>query len=69
MRTEYTAVVEKDRGWFVVHCVEFPGASGRGPTLESAKRSLAEAIVLILERRERESLGEEGDTGEPPVLH
>jgi len=57
MKTQYTAIIEKDNGWFVAHCVEIPGASGRGPTLEAAKESLAEAIVLILERDDTE--GEE----------
>lgn len=57
MKNQYTAIIERDNGWFVAHCVEIPGASGRGPTLEAAKESLAEAIVLVLERDEAE--GEE----------
>lgn len=52
MKTQYTAIVERDRGWYVAHCLEIPGTAGRGPTLESAKESLAEAIVLTLERQE-----------------
>lgn len=63
MKTQYTAIVEKDRGWYVAHCVEIPGTAGRGPTLESAKESLAEAIVLVLERRE------EGAAPSPATLH
>ena len=65
MKNQYTAIIEKDNGWFVAHCVEIPGASGRGPTLEAAKESLAEAIVLVLER-------DDEDTDAPPaeiVLH
>ncbi|MBE0618911.1 MAG: type II toxin-antitoxin system HicB family antitoxin [Proteobacteria bacterium] len=58
MKTQYTAIVERDRGWYVVHCVEIPGASGRGPTLEAAKESLAEAIVLLLERDDGEAAQE-----------
>lgn len=59
MKTQYTAIVEKDRGWFVAYCVEIPGATGRGPTLEAAKESLAEAIVLAVNRTE------EGDPDAP----
>jgi len=65
MKTQYTAIIERDRGWYVVHCVEIPGVSGRGPTLESAKESLAEAIVLVMERDDEEPEEEPG--GE--VLH
>jgi predicted RNase H-like HicB family nuclease len=65
MKTQYTAIIERDNGWFVAHCVEIPGASGRGPTLEAAKESLAEAIVLVLERDDTE--GEERP--EDVVLH
>ncbi|MEW6488883.1 MAG: type II toxin-antitoxin system HicB family antitoxin [Thermodesulfobacteriota bacterium] len=63
MKTQYTAIVEKDRGWYVAHCLEIPGTAGRGPTLESAKESLAEAIVLALERQEG------GETLAPATLH
>jgi predicted RNase H-like HicB family nuclease len=63
MKTQYTAIVERDRGWYVAHCVEIPGTAGRGPTLESAKESLAEAIVLALERQEG------GETPAPETLH
>ncbi len=50
MEGEYTAIVERDRDWYVMHCVEIR-ASGYGPTLEDAKASLTEAILLELERR------------------
>ncbi len=60
MKTQYTAIVERDRGWYVVHCVEIPGVSGRGPTLEAAKESLAEAIVLVMEREDDEAPEEQG---------
>ncbi|MHB8765647.1 MAG: type II toxin-antitoxin system HicB family antitoxin [Deferrisomatales bacterium] len=60
MKTQYTAIVERDRGWYVAHCIEIPGASGRGPTEESAKLGLAEAIVLELARRHE---GESEDPG------
>ncbi len=57
---QFTAIIERDRGWFVAHCVEIPGAAGRGPTVDAAKESLAEAIVLVLQRQA-------GDEEEVPV--
>ncbi|MBI5443767.1 MAG: type II toxin-antitoxin system HicB family antitoxin [Deltaproteobacteria bacterium] len=45
---QYTAIVERDRDWYVMHCVELR-ASGYGPTIEAAKASLTEAILLTLE--------------------
>jgi predicted RNase H-like HicB family nuclease len=48
MESHYTAIVERDRDWYVMHCVEIR-ASGYGPTLEAAKASLTEAILLSLE--------------------
>lgn len=59
MTTQYTAIVQQERGWYAVHCVEIPGLTARGPTLEAAKASLAEAIVLVLGERE-------GERGEQP---
>lgn len=51
VRNQYTAIVERERGWYVAHCIEIPGASGRGPTEDAAKQGLAEAIVLVLAQR------------------
>jgi predicted RNase H-like HicB family nuclease len=65
MKTQYTAIVEQDRGWYVAHCVEIPGASGRGPTLEAARESLAEAIVLVVGHTE----GDSQDSPREGVLH
>lgn len=35
----------------VAHCIEIPGASGRGPAEDVARQGPAEAIVLVLSRR------------------
>ena len=51
MRNEFTAIIEKDGDWFIAYCPEIPGANGQGRTKEEAKKSLAEAIELILEDR------------------
>ena len=58
MRNEFTAVYEKDDGWYLGYCLEIPGSNGQGKTKEECKTNLAEAIALILqERRERAMRG------------
>ena len=61
MRNEFTAIIERDDDWYIAYCPEIPGANGQGRTKDEAKKSLAEAIELILEDRR-----EEGMRGVPP---
>ena len=61
MPNEFTAVIEHDGEWFIAYCPEIPGANGQGKSKEEAKRSLADAIELILEDRR-----EDGLRGVPP---
>ncbi len=61
MHNEFIAVFERDGDWYVAYCPEIPGANGQGRTKEEARKSLAEAIALILEDRR-----EEGLRGVPP---
>ena len=56
MRNEFTAIIEKDGEWYIAYCPEIPGANGQGRTREEAKKSLAEAIELILDERRQEGL-------------
>ena len=56
MHNEFTAIIEKDGDWFISYCPEVPGANGQGRTKEGCKRSLAEAVKLILEDRREEAL-------------
>ncbi|HUT89772.1 MAG TPA: type II toxin-antitoxin system HicB family antitoxin [Thermoguttaceae bacterium] len=56
MRNEFTAILEKDGDWFIAYCPEIPGANGQGRTKDEAKKSLAEAIELILEDRREEGM-------------
>ena len=56
MRHEFTAVFEVQEGWIVAFCPEVPGANGQGRTKEEARKSLADAIVLILEDRRDDGL-------------
>ena len=50
------AIIERDEDWFIAYCPEIPGANGQGRTIEECKRSLAEAIALILEDCREEAL-------------
>ena len=49
MRTEFTAIIERDGEWSVGYSLEIPGANGQGRSREECLRSLAAAIELILE--------------------
>ena len=56
MQSKFTAIIEKDGGWYIVYCPEIPGANGQGKTVEEAKESLAAAITLILDDRLQDAL-------------
>ena len=56
MHNEFTAIVERDEGWFIAYCPEIPGANGQGKSKAEAIRSLSEAIVLILEDRREDAI-------------
>ena len=61
MHNEFTAIIERDEDWYVAYCPEIPGANGQGRTLDEARISLGQAIMLILEDRR-----EDGLRGIPP---
>jgi len=56
MRSEFTAIIERDGDWYIAYSPEVPGANGQGRTIEECKKSLAEAISLILEDRREDGL-------------
>ena len=56
MHNEFTAIIERDGDWFIAYCPEIPGANGQGHTKEEARKSLAEAIELILADRREDAL-------------
>ena len=56
MSSEFTAIIERDGGWFIAYCAEIPGANGQGRTKEEARESLVQAIKLVLEDRREDSL-------------
>ena len=56
MHNEFTAIYEQDDDWYIAYCPEIPGANGQGRTIDECRRSLAEAITLILEDRREDAL-------------
>lgn len=56
MHNEFTAIIEKDNGWYIAYCPEVPGANGQGKTIEECKASLAGAISFILEDRRQDAM-------------
>lgn len=56
MHNEFTAIIERDGDWYIAYCPEVPGANGQGRTIQECKKSLAEAIQLILEDRRQDAL-------------
>jgi predicted RNase H-like HicB family nuclease len=52
MKAEFTAIIEPapEGGYWAV-CPEIPGANGQGETPEQAKKSLKQAIELLLDDR------------------
>ena len=56
MHNEFTAIFEKDEDWYIAYCPEIPGANGQGKALDECRKSLSEAISLILEDRRNDVL-------------
>ena len=56
MHNEFTAIIEKDDDWYIAYCPEIPGANGQGRTIEECRKSLMDAINLILEDRREDRL-------------
>jgi predicted RNase H-like HicB family nuclease len=44
MKSEFTAVVERDDPWYVAYCPEIPGANGQGQTKAECLENLKAAI-------------------------
>ena len=61
MHHEFTGIFEQDGDWTIAFCPEVPGANGQGRTKDEARKSLVEAIALILEDRR-----DDGLRGVPP---
>ena len=55
LHNEFTAIIERDGKWCIGYCPEIPGANGQGETVEQSKKSLADAIALILQDRKEDA--------------
>ena len=56
MHNEFTAIIERDGKWYIAYSPEVPGANGQGRTKVAARKSLAEAIEIIIEDRRKDAL-------------
>lgn len=56
MSNTYTAIFERDGDWYIAYCPEVPGANGQGHTKDAARKSLAQAIALIMQDRREDAL-------------
>jgi predicted RNase H-like HicB family nuclease len=56
MKGNFTAIIEEapDGGYWAI-CPEVPGANGQGETIPEAKKSLRNAVRLILEDRREDA--------------
>ena len=63
MEGKFTAVFEKDEGWWIGYIEELPGANTQGKTLDEVRENLREAVVMIIEANremaQHESQGKE----------
>jgi len=48
MKRRFTAVLVKEKDWYVAHCVEL-GVVSQGKTIEEAQANLSEAVELYIE--------------------
>jgi len=54
----YHVALEEEDGWYVVQCVELPGAISQGQTRAEALANIKEAIELLLEHRTSKFAGQ-----------
>jgi predicted RNase H-like HicB family nuclease len=45
---KFTAIITKEKKWYVAHCVEL-GVVSQGKTIEEAQKNLREAVELYIE--------------------
>ena len=48
MSYKFTAIINKEKKWYVAHCVEL-GVTSQGKTINDAQKNLKEAVELYLE--------------------
>ena len=50
MTYRFTTIINKEKKWYVAHCVEL-GVVSQGKTIEKSKKNLREAVELYLENQ------------------
>lgn len=58
MEREYTAVIKKDKRWYVAWIEEVPGVLTQGKTIKEARANLQDALALMLECNRNEARAE-----------
>jgi predicted RNase H-like HicB family nuclease len=54
---EYTAMIEQGKnGWYVAQCAQIPAALSQGRTIAEAEENLKDAIRMILEHEQEETI-------------
>jgi len=56
MQKNLTITVEEDEGWFIAYTPDFPGANGQGRNKEAALQNLRDAVQLIEQDNQEETL-------------
>ena len=52
----FTCIIEKEEYWYIAYCPEIPGANGQGRTAEECRKSLSEAVALILKDKREDAM-------------
>jgi len=68
MTNEFTALVQRDGGWFIAFSPEVPEANGQGKTKEECLRNLAAAVELVLEDRRQDASSSETEDVEKELI-
>jgi predicted RNase H-like HicB family nuclease len=69
IKHEFTSVIEKRGKWYVAYVEEIPGVNTQGKTLTEARRSLKEALAMVIEaNRELAAKGRSRDAVREPIV-
>jgi len=51
MERKFTAIIEKEEGFYIGYIEEIPGVNTQGKTLEEVRANLRDALELILQTK------------------
>lgn len=57
MQRRFTAIITKEKRWYVAHCIELDVVS-QGKSIEEAEKNLKEAVELYLESFNKDDIPE-----------